>query len=402
MPKHSNLSPGSFADEADSWLDAIIAEEDEPDRVRLWRLGSWGFGAVVALTAGLMSTQIPESTKRTELTAVELAEQSRQLQSLTRDTRQETRRLTAAVETLGKDRDRLFGRVSVVEQGLDSVTGSIQRSAALGESAAAAGPDKVTEPTQKLPPATIATAPVDSIPASPPQVQSSQAQSGQMQSSQVQAKTSPPAQPVQTATVQAATTPPAKSNRADQPVSAAAVQPAAAPAPSPLAAPAVPVVAALAPSAIGDASEAADGTPVPRTQFGLDLGGASSMEGLRALWKGISRSHRDQLATLTPVLSIKQGGKGIGLQVHVVAGPITDAATAARLCAVLAADDRPCETTVFEGQRLIAGLDDSAKKPANPARPVPKRKQASRQSSATPPAAPAAEKSTLSSMLGIR
>ena len=135
-------------------------------------------------------------------------------------------------------------------------------------------------------------------------------------------------------------------------------------------------------------------TPIERTQFGLDLGGASSMAGLRALWKGLRKSHGKQLGELRPVLIVRQGKNGLGLQVHVVAGPIADAAAAAKLCAVLTADDRNCETTVFDGQRLMPEVEDS-KKPAVSARP--KRRQVHRElpRDPTPPPQP----SLLSSLL---
>ena len=44
-----------------------------------------------------------------------------------RRARTETRRLASAIDTLNSDRDRLYSRVTVLEQGLDSVTGAIAR-----------------------------------------------------------------------------------------------------------------------------------------------------------------------------------------------------------------------------------------------------------------------------------
>src|SRR5579871_5814024 len=108
----------------DGWLDKLIADEDEPDRATLWRLGSWAIAAVVALTLGLMSGQVPDRAKRTDVAEAELASQNARIEDLARDTKQETRRIAAAVETLNSDRDRLFGRLTAVEQNLDSVTGS--------------------------------------------------------------------------------------------------------------------------------------------------------------------------------------------------------------------------------------------------------------------------------------
>jgi hypothetical protein len=99
------------------------------------------------------------------------------------------------------------------------------------------------------------------------------------------------------------------------------------------------------------------------------------------------------------VLAIRAGKNGLGLQVHVVAGPIPDAAAAAQLCAMLAADDRNCETAVFDGQRLLPDIGDVKKKPAAPPKPA-RRKQARHEPAPTPP--PAEAKTSVLSLLGVR
>src|ERR1700724_1322303 len=43
-----------------------------------------------------------------------------------------------------------------------------------------------------------------------------------------------------------------------------------------------------------------------------------------------------------------------------VAGPLVDAAAAAKICAGLIENERPCETTVFDGQRLAMKGDEPA------------------------------------------
>jgi len=50
------------------------------------------------------------------------------------------------------------------------------------------------------------------------------------------------------------------------------------------------------------------------------------------------------------------------MQLRLAAGPLHDAATAARICAALVEGGRTCETTVFDGQRLAmsAGEDGAA------------------------------------------
>ena len=69
----------------------------------------------------------------------DLARQSQQIQSLAKASQSETRQLASAIETLNGDRDRLYSRVTVLEQGLDSVTGAIaqQKSAAPPQSSIA-------------------------------------------------------------------------------------------------------------------------------------------------------------------------------------------------------------------------------------------------------------------------
>ena len=56
-----------------------------------------------------------------------------------------------------------------------------------------------------------------------------------------------------------------------------------------------------------------------------------------------------------------------GMQLRLVAGPLSDAAAAAKICAVLSESDRDCETTVFDGQRLAFKPDDARLQPLTPA-----------------------------------
>jgi len=426
----------SFDADDEGWLDRLIADEDEPDRATLWRLGSWAIAAVIALTLGLMSGQLPDGAKRSELAEAELRSQAQRIEGLARDTRQETRRIAAAVETLNSDRDRLFGRITSVEQNLDSVTGSIAKQAA---SAIAPALAKPPEPSANPPaegstppsPAPVATAPAEKQKDTPAKDVLKEASKEPAKdtpkagiASQSQAQTTLPAEntskkadrsdgqrqaasPAASAETPAATdAPPQQSQPAEQ-VDAATTTTVAKPAPGQQVAsnpPAVITAAPLTPlSEDAVAAAAENDMPVERTQFGLDLGGASSMTGLRALWGGVRKAHPSQLAALRPVLAIHPGKNGLGLQVHVIAGPIPDAAAAAKLCAMLAADDRECETAVFDGQRLLPDTDDVKKKPAPPAKPS-RRKQAHHEPAAAAPASPppADNKTSMLSFLGIR
>jgi hypothetical protein len=99
---------------------------------------------------------------------------------------------------------------------------------------------------------------------------------------------------------------------------------------------------------------------VQRTEFGVDVGGANSVPGLRSLWLGLLKWRSNApLKALQPIIVVKEGNSGLGMQLRLVAGPLTDAAAAARICAVMAENQRPCTTTVFDGQRLAMKNEES-------------------------------------------
>ena len=108
-------------------LGGLLAEEDELDRRALWRIGSWGVAATGAVILAVMANQSSLGLKRDQMAAADLTRQAQQIQSVARETQNEARRLAAAIDTLNSDRDRLYARVTGLEQGLESVTGAIAR-----------------------------------------------------------------------------------------------------------------------------------------------------------------------------------------------------------------------------------------------------------------------------------
>ena len=94
--------------------------------------------------------------------------------------------------------------------------------------------------------------------------------------------------------------------------------------------------------------------PGSKTEFGLDLGGASTIEGLRALWSHGPAAARPLLEGLRPVVQLRESRAPGGIELRLVAGPLPNAAAAARLCATLTAAGAPCQPAVFDGQRLAA------------------------------------------------
>ncbi len=459
-----NLADRFETENTGGLLSGFLAEEDEFDRRALWRLGSWAVGTIAAITIAFFANQSSIGWRRDQIAAADLARQAQQIQTVARESQSEARRLASAIDTLNGDRDRLYSRVNVLEQGMDSVTGAIARQGAAsaspqassqgssqGSSQAGATP-AVSAPmvvaalteVQKLPigppvapvattapamaaipipakpvataatvtppadkPSTVATVTDPTPAAASPMAQaqpSAQAQaslnqtpSGQTPSNQAPAN--PP-----TATVP----PPLMESKSmmgpPDPAAGKLIEPPTAlssPSTSPKTAAAPPApqkpeaVASAPPAAADDGPEATESIPkVQRTEFGVDVGGANSVSGLRALWRGLLKTRANApLAALRPIIVIKESSTGLGMQLRLVAGPLTDAAAAAKICAGMTANDRPCEPTVFDGQRLsLTGNDHDQPAPTTPtSKPYSHSRHGSSRHSAAPKEEPAAK-----------
>ena len=465
MAKKSDPKAGAVHADKTGLLSALVAEENEFDSRALWRIGSWGAVAVAAVVAAVTANQWSLGLRREQVAAADLSRQAQQIQALTKESQNETRRLAAAIDTLNGDRDRLFSRVTVLEQGLDSVTGAIAK-----QNAAAQKPSPLASamPTMMTPPPTVPADP-------PPQAAAAPAAApGQI--------AAPPAAP---ATVAAAAIPDKPRTEAAKPDPApaaasslpqiAAIKPAvplpAAPAPpAPANAPALGAVKSMmgppdpaaaklvevpktadaktrdvkaaepksadiktADAKTGTAAPAATGAPetavaeakdkskgkdqdkpvvdaddakatVQRTEFAVELGGANSIGGLRALWRGLLKSNSAELAELRPIIVLREGHTGLGMQLRLAAGPLQDAAEAAKICASLVETQRTCETTVFDGQRLAMTADEqpaTGTKPSQGARQQSYRRYAPKHAKKEdPPPPPPKETSTFSSLFG--
>lgn len=91
-----------------------------------------------------------------------------------------------------------------------------------------------------------------------------------------------------------------------------------------------------------------------KTEFGIDLGTAPTVEGLRALWTTLKTQHSPSLDGLRPVIALQESDKPGVVAIRLVAGPLANAAAAARLCAALAGAATACQPTAFDGQRLAS------------------------------------------------
>jgi hypothetical protein len=105
------------------------------------------------------------------------------------------------------------------------------------------------------------------------------------------------------------------------------------------------------------AGHLATGTPAAtesvatKTEFGIDVGGNASIEGLRTLWTTLKTAQPALFEGLRPVIAVREGKAG-AVELRLVAGPVPNASIAARLCATLSAVSQSCQPTVFDGQRL--------------------------------------------------
>ncbi|XSC46741.1 hypothetical protein ACF1BQ_014100 [Bradyrhizobium sp. RDT10] len=408
-------------------LSNLLAEEDELDRRALWRLGSWGVGATAAVILAVMANQSSLGLKREQVAATDLTRQAQQIQQVARETQNEARRLAAAIDTLNGDRDRLYSRVTGLEQGLDSVTGAIARqgSAAASPPVANAEPQAAQNPQPSPPvapvattsiaepgPAAVASAAKDSAKSDAAKADSAKQETVKPEAAKADLAKADPVKPEPAKPSPAAPLIAAQSMMAPpDPAAGKLIEPGKAP--NPVIASPIPDVVAAAPSAT-DAEADDDTAPkvsLQRTEFGVDLGTANSVNGLRALWLGLLKSRSNApLTALRPIIVIKEGTNGLGMQLRLVAGPLHDAGAAARICAVLTENKRPCETTIFDGQRLSLKSDDpspTADKPVPRRRSIAKRaavvaEEAPKKPEAPPPATPTTTPSTLSSFFNRR
>jgi SPOR domain len=204
-----------------------------------------------------------------------------------------TQQLVHAVRGLTEDRDRLMARLAAIEHHLDDVTGSVARQ--IEAARTPPWPDKA-------PPAPATRAVIASIvtPALPP--------------------------PVGSAPLPGLAPPPE-------------LAPAAAPA-----APAPP------PQAVANAE--ATSAAAPPAEYGVDLGGARSVEVLHARWAAFRSARPKLFEGLKPLVSRKDSARSKRPEWRLLVGPFPDIDAAAGLCASLAVVWPICTPATFQGEHL--------------------------------------------------
>lgn len=413
MAKDTDQKAGALkAEKTGGTLSGLLAEEKAFDRRALWRIGWWGTAAVGTVTVAVIASQAAREWRHDRISAADMARQTQLVQSLAHQAQSESRQLASAIENLNTDRDRLQARITVLEEGLESVTGALakqnspqtstssppsraalpaatQTAAADPQASSSPAPAPASSPQASSPSASAAPSATGSIGAAV-QSNSTAIETTSAAPALASVTTTPagtlekphpdPARPTgstQAVTPQAGT----QATRAPGAAAAPATSHAASPARSALVTPKS-IVAPVAPAAgkpvepekstkaaavpapdtggskPADASDEAALTPAQKTEFAVDLGTANSINGLRALWRGLVKSN-NHLATLRPIIMLKEANTGYGMQLRLGAGPLGDAAAAAKICAGLAESQRSCETTVYDGQRLADRGEES-------------------------------------------
>jgi hypothetical protein len=280
----------------------------------LRRCGLWGLAAAGALTVATYAGTTASGHDRLRFAIG----QTRQMVSLSDNKTgrtdkairpldaQDGQRLAETVRTLTADRDRLQIQLATLERSVGEVSASLARF----EKAAQAP----MQSTAQSAPATAQSAPA-----------TAQSAPATAQSAPATAQSAPATAQSAPATAQSApaTTAPA---HAPEDVTASIRSP---------------------------APPATQGAPT-KGEFGLDLGGANTIDGLRVLWATARQRHGTLLDGLRPVVHVRERPRSGGVEMRLVAGPIPNAVTAARMCATLVAAGAICQPSAYDGQRLAA------------------------------------------------
>jgi hypothetical protein len=260
----------------------------------LW-LGGWGGAAAIALAALAIASQTKTAGERLRQVFA-LNEPAAIAQMPPRVTQLESnvQLLTVQVRALTVERDRLAGRIALLESSIDDMTGAIKRQAAATDAALAA---KAAVPAPSAP-----------------------------------------------ATIAAAASPPAGATPATQ-SAAAAVSAAAKFDGSNIAAVPMPPtrVAAVA------ASEPQP-TVSAQNEFGLDLGGAPTLDGIRQRWITVKASFGPLLSGMYPLAAREHRAGATGYRL--VVGPLPNSPAATGLCAHFAAARTACKSVKFDGEQI--------------------------------------------------
>jgi len=304
----------------------------------LWRVLFWGASAAmaVALVTGTAFSDLgAERLRQTVASLIETGKVSPQAEA--QQTRaipqvdiqqfaaleKQAQELAQTVRELTTERDRVKARLATIEQNFDDITGAIKKQTA----------------------------------------QSAQIVARLAQTEQKQAA----APPVISAPQTVAAIP--------SPNAGAAAPP-----------PDTPITTAVTASPAADASPPLDG-PIPlppmRTaalegsspaivrELGVDVGGATSLDALRANWATLKTNAGPDVADLAPSFIVRQKQSG-GTDYRLVLGPLPNTAAALRLCAKLIAAKINCRAGTYTVERLSEHQQQPATRAVERQQPAPR------------------------------
>jgi hypothetical protein len=263
----------------------------------LWLCG-WGGVTAIALTALAITSQTETAGERLRrIFASNEASAIARMPPRVAQLETETQLLAAQIRALNTDRDRLLGRVALLESSIDDMTGTIKKQAAATAAALAA---------KATPPAPSAPATTPPAPSNPPAGNSTMAT---------------------TETPGAAAPPPPKADL----TSAQAV---------PLPVARVATVSITRPET----------PPTTQNDFGLDLGGGATIESVRQRWIVVKANFGPLLSGMHPLAAREQRQGATGYRL--VVGPLPNSAAAAGLCAHFNAARTACRAVKFDGEQI--------------------------------------------------
>lgn len=276
----------------------------------LWRPFGWGSAATIALAAVAFTSQTEAGSQRLQLALAYVSEPVRavaQIPPRSAESEAETRRLAAELRELVADRAQLSARIASLERNLDDMTGSIKQRAAAA----------ATAPAADSPP------PAPSAPAATPAVVAAASPAPAL------AALTPLAMPAIGEATASWPAPPSPKL--------------AEPAPEPVPLPPVRMAAVSANEALAALPHYAE--------YGIDLGGAASIEALRMHWAAMKADYGPLLMGLRPVASPRLR-RPAGVDYRLVAGPLPNIAAAALLCARFPVTRTGCRPAKFDGAHL--------------------------------------------------
>ncbi|HET9716491.1 MAG TPA: hypothetical protein VFP60_09940 [Pseudolabrys sp.] len=275
---------------------------------RLFWLCGWGGAAAIALTGLAITSQTRLASERLRSVFASEPAAVAQMPPRVAQLEYDTRLLIEQVRALRSDRDRLQGRIALLESTIDDMTGAIKKQAAATSALAAKAPPQLAPSAATLPTAVASAA---AVKAGVPTAQSIEPTAS--------VAAAPPATTPETTSEEAAKIP-----------------------------------LPLARAATASASEPSRSSQ-PRSEFALDLGGAPTLDGIRQRWIGMKANFGPLLSGMHPLAARdrRPGNSGYRLLV----GPLPNSPVASGLCAHFNAAHTACRAVRFEGEALGGMVD---------------------------------------------